>query len=130
MIFADPDARVLAPTRRWDSKGHAGLDDGPFKRANERYDLPKTLELTNRIDDQLAGTVIRNIAAALDLDEIDAVARECVAAEQQVLAFGLASESDYRSVLDDDPRIRFAAFTNSFVKAMLEIPNFAVRFRS
>jgi hypothetical protein len=33
-------------------------------------------------------------------------------------------------VLDDDPRIRLAAFANCFVQPVLQIPDFAVRFGS
>jgi hypothetical protein len=74
--------------------------------------------------------VIGDVAAALDLDEIYAAARQSVAVEQQVLALGLTPERNYRSMLDDDPRIRLATFANRFVQPVLEIPDLAVRFRS
>jgi hypothetical protein len=72
--------------------------------------------------------VVGDVAAALDFDEVDAAARERLAVEQNVLALGFAAKRDDRSVLDENPRIRFATFANRFVQPVLEIPDFAIRF--
>jgi hypothetical protein len=49
--------------------------------------------------------VIRDVAAALDVCDVDAAAREFLAIQQNVLALGLPSERYHRRMFDDDPRI-------------------------
>ena len=74
--------------------------------------------------------MIRNVAAALDFDEVHTARRKHVGAEQNVLALSCTSQRYDRRVFDDDPRIGFATFANRFVQPVLQIPNFAVRLRS
>jgi hypothetical protein len=105
LVRADPNAGVLSPSFRTDVETSAGVDDGPLEGAHERYDLSKTLQPADGIDDDLAWAVIRDIAAALDVCNVDAAARELLAIQQNVLALGLPSERYYRRMFDDDPGI-------------------------
>ncbi len=56
-------------------RAHASIT-ALFERAHQRHDLAKALELADRIDDELARAVVGNVAAALDLDDVDALRGE------------------------------------------------------
>jgi hypothetical protein len=70
--------------------------------------------------------VIRDVAAALDVCDIDAAAREFVAVQQNVLAFGLTSERYHRRMFDDDPRIGTTTVADVGVYTALQFECFAV----
>jgi hypothetical protein len=71
--------------------------------------------------------MVCDIAPTLDLYDVDASLFQESAGQEHVLAFRLASESDHRLVLDQNPCIRFATFAYRFVQRVLQIPNLAVR---
>ena len=73
-LTADPDAR-RAPVRALclDPLGLQRGDDRALHRAQELDDRP---ELHDRIADQLPGPVVGQLAAAIDLDDLDSVVDE------------------------------------------------------
>ena len=56
-------------------------------------------EVEDRVADQLAGAVVGGVAAALDVEQVDAGLFEGFGAEQQVGAVGMAAHGDDRLVL-------------------------------
>ena len=117
---------MLAPSFRTDVETSAGVDDGALEGAHEWYDLSKTLEPADWIDYDLAGTVIRDVAAALDVRDVDAAAREFLAVQQNVLALSLPSESYHRRMFDDDPCIGTTPVADIGVRTALQFECFAV----
>jgi hypothetical protein len=126
LIRADPNAGVLAPSFGADVETSAGVDDGALEGAHERYDFSKTLQPADGIDYDLAGAVVRDVAAALDVCDVDASARDFLAIQQNVLALSLPSERYHRRMFDDDPRIGTAPVADIGVRTALQFECFAV----
>jgi hypothetical protein len=61
----------LAPGSR-DPERREGRNHRAFERRDERHDLTKARQLANRVDDELPRSVVGDVAAALDLDDVDA----------------------------------------------------------
>ncbi len=76
-----------------DAEAEQRADDGVLDRGDQRDDLAKALEPADRVDDDLARAVIRHVAAALDLDDVDAARREQRAREQNVAFLGVAARA-------------------------------------
>jgi hypothetical protein len=74
----DVHPTMLAPSVRDDSKLGQRVDDGPLERRHERHDLPKPLQLQNRIDDDLPRSMKRDVPPTLDVDDVDPKSNELV----------------------------------------------------
>ena len=73
----DVDARRVAPRRRDDSVARDGVDDGVLERLHElarRQRAP--LEIQHDVRHELAGAVIRDLPAAVDLHDGNVAGRE------------------------------------------------------
>ena len=72
-VALDPAARVAVAADRLDAERGARLDhrrlEGPDERPDEE---PRSAEPDDRVGDELAGAVVRDLAAALDADDLDA----------------------------------------------------------
>jgi len=126
-IAADPHAGVFAPARALQAETCARRENGFLELSYQRYDFAKALELHNRIDDDLSRPVIRDIPAALDLKELDALRREGLAREKQAIRLSLTADRDDRIVLDDDPRVALRSGRNVRMQPALQRPDFAER---
>ena len=126
LVAADPHAGMLAPSLRSHAEPRARVDNGGLERANQRHDLAKAFEPPNRINDDLSGAVIRHVAAALDLDEVDAAPRKRVGRKVDVLALRLPSQRDHRRMLHDDPRVGLASLAHAPMQPMLKLPHLAI----
>src|SRR5687768_10265201 len=67
--------------------------------------LPVSLEIENRVADQLPRAMERDVAAALDLEQLHALRREELGGRDQVRGLGGAPEGDHGRVLDEEEDI-------------------------
>src|SRR4029079_3214795 len=71
-VRVDPAARVSVSTSGIDAEGGAGVDhrglEGPHERPQEQA---ATRQRESRVGDELTRTVVRDLAAALDPDDLD-----------------------------------------------------------
>ena len=63
------------------------------------------LEIDDRIADELSGAVERHVAAALDLEQLDAARREQLWRREKILLLRRAAERDDRRMLDEEQHI-------------------------
>ncbi len=81
----------------------AGPDKGGLERPNQRSnEEPPIRQLHDRVCGQLAGTVVRDLAAALGLDQLDPARRQLRGARQHVRWVAVAAERQDRLVLEEE----------------------------
>ena len=103
---AQPDARELArpdvhagrvaPAERLDAPLRQRADDRALDALDQRpHAEPRALEVEQRVDHQLARTVVGHLPAAVDLHDGD------VAGAEQVLGLRVHAEREHRRVLEE-----------------------------
>jgi hypothetical protein len=90
--------------------------------------LPVALEIDDRIANELAGTVKSHISAALDLEQLHALALQKVRRSNQMLLLRRSSECDYRGMLyEKEDVLREGARDTITGDLTLELERFRVR---
>jgi hypothetical protein len=87
-------------------------------------------EVEDGVGDELAGAVIRDVAAAVYFDDVDAALREGVARLKQVGLVGVSAEGEYGGVFDQEEGFRRLACFDRVAAGALRVPNLGVRSRS
>src|ERR1019366_3178623 len=106
LAFGDVHAGSVAATLRRDSKRSCVVDDAFLKRAYQRaHAQARALQVNERIDDELSGPVIGDLATAIDLQHGNVAGRE------QVGAACVHAEREDRRVLEKPDLIRAFAVT-------------------
>ncbi len=82
------------------------------------------LQVDDRIADELARPVIRRLAAAVGLDDLDLRALRQVQLRALVRP---AAERDHRGMLEEDDRVGDRALRHRAGKRTLQVPRFAIR---
>jgi hypothetical protein len=127
LAVLDPHARprdplLRAPAGRDALVGEGG-GDGPLERRDVLHDVP---DADDRIADELAGAVVGDLAAAVDVDDVDALRAVPVLAHAE-LAGGRAPPAGVdRLVLEEQERVRDRAGLARGAQAFLEIVRRAV----
>ncbi len=120
-VFPDVHAPMFGAAAGGDAEAGQGVGDGALELADQRHDLAKPFELDDRIDDDLTRPVIGDVAAALNLADVDAAGREQFARQQHVGGVRFAAQRDDRIVFDDDPGIALAAGGDRRVQGFLQL---------
>jgi hypothetical protein len=105
-----PDAGELADALGGDAEVFAGEDEGFFHEADKVYRAEVWAlfagevapEVEDGVADELAGAVVGDVAAAVDLVDGDAFAGEKVVGGEDVGAGGVAAEGEDRGVFEED----------------------------
>jgi hypothetical protein len=119
LLFGDgaagvgPDTSEFTDALGGDAKVLAGEDEGFFHEADEVdgaemrafFAREVAAEVEDGVTDELAGTVVGDVAAAVDLVDVDAFAGEKVVGGEDVGARGVATEGENRWVLKEDEGI-------------------------
>ena len=88
------DARRIAAAGRFDAVPGAQVDDALFQAAHEiAHAQARAPQIDERVDHELAGSVVGHLAAAVDLDHRDVAGRE------QVFRLGVEPERKHALVL-------------------------------
>ena len=96
-----PAARMAVPARRGDAIRGAGLHERRLERADEwPQEQAALVQRDDRVRDQLAGAVIRDLAAALDADDVDAPALEVRLGRADVRGIAVAPERQHGRMLE------------------------------
>ena len=119
------------PSRRRSdhAERRAGLRPSP-PRALERAGRsrrPRSRQPDDRVGDELARAVVRDLAAALDPDDLDAAACELVGTGEDVAVLGVAAEGQDRGMLEEQQPIADQAVGASRGELLLERPRLAIR---
>jgi len=117
---------MLSALLRLNAKRPHGSNGRILEHRNERYDLTKPLQPHDRIDDDLARSVVGHVAAALDLHDIDPTSSQRLLGNEQIRALSIAAERNNGFVLDNDPSVGIFAARNSCVKFALKCQHFAI----
>src|SRR5437899_12948 len=90
--------------------------------------LTVAFEVDDRIAYELAGAVKGDVAAALDLEQLDALVAQISGRRQHVRALGGASQCDDRRVLDEQEQILVDRAANPRARRLaLERENVGIR---
>ena len=84
LLAIDPDTGEALATLAVDAECREGSHRDLLERADEVHDVALTGEPDQRVDDQLTGTVVGDVAATVHRDDIDAGALEIACVEQHV----------------------------------------------
>jgi len=83
------------------------------------------VQIEDRIADELSGTVVRYIPAAVRVDDLDARGFDHRLVAQQVIVTATAPDRDHRLMLGQDQRVIRAAH-HGLMHFLLQLPDFAV----
>ena len=127
-VRVGPAARVAVTSSCLDAEcrtrpAHRGLEGADVGTEQER----PVGEPEDRVRDELAGAVVRDLAAALDAQQLDAAGFEVGRRGEHVRRLGLASEREHRRVLQEEQLVPDAALGAGGREALLEVPRVAVR---
>ncbi len=109
-----PDAGEFADALRHHAEVAAGADQHLFQQANiiDRAEVwaffsgKIAAQIDDGIADQLTGTVVGYVAAAIDLVQLDSALREQFVAGQNVGAMGVAAKREDRRMLQEKQACR------------------------
>jgi hypothetical protein len=122
----EPDAGQTLDPRRGDPKGADGPDQGFLEVTAVALDVPPVpVQIEDRVADELPGPVVRRLAAAIGLDDVDVGSGRHV----QLVVSGPPAEGDHRRMLDQDHRVGDRALGNRAGQRALQLPRLAVRDR-
>lgn len=110
-FIGDPDAGVCLVARGGECEIGEGADEDFFNRRDEGADGEFAGgDIDNEVTDDLAGAVIRNASAAIDVHDINPRPRDGVKRRFPVVATILATDRKDRWMFADDERVgNFAA---------------------
>ena len=105
-----PDAGATFDALRGDAEVVGGADEDVFKEADvvDRAEMGAALagevaaEVEDGIADELAGAVVGDVAAAVDLVDFDAFGRQEFVGGEDVAALGVAAEGEDGWMLEED----------------------------
>ena len=108
-----PDAGEFADALRGHAEVFAGEDEGLFHQADEvdgaevraAFAGQVAAEIEDGVADELAGAVVGDVAAAVDLVDLDAAAGKELVGGEDVGAGGVAAEGEDRRVLEEEERV-------------------------
>src|SRR5207244_4180002 len=92
----------------------AGTDDDFFHLAHELDWIKRlvsavaageSVEIEDRVGDELSRPVIRNITATVDLEQLNLAALQLFLRQQNVFNFGVAAERDHRRMLEQQEHV-------------------------
>ena len=102
--IADPDTGGTFFAADGDCVGGAGVDDGLFEESHVGVEAEvEKIEIEDGVADDLAGTVVGDVAAAVGFGDFDTGAGEHVGRGEQVGAgFGAAADGDDGGMLNEE----------------------------
>ena len=102
----DPAAGMPVPAAGHDAVRRAGLGHGGLQGTHERPEQdPAIGQADDRVGDQLAGSVIGDLSAPLDADELDAARGELGLRGAHEAWVGLPAERQDRRMLQEQERV-------------------------
>jgi hypothetical protein len=123
----NPHARASRNAEGTDAEAGSSLNHGLLELPHVPHNVtPNSVEVENGIADDLAGTVIGDIAAAIGRMKFDAVLAQKVLGNAQVLAFAVAAESNDVGMFAKEQEIGGRADFARSNQALLERRGFAV----
>src|SRR5205823_3211163 len=97
----DPAARMAVTAVGGNAQLRAGRDHRLLERGHERaYEEGPVAEPQDRIGDELAGAVVRDLAAPLDPDDLDPAPPQLARAREDMALVGLPAERQDGIVLE------------------------------
>ena len=118
---------MCTPTLGCNAIACAGSNRCFFELTHQRNDFAKARKPHDRIDDDLTRTVIRHIASAFDLVNLDAGREQRFTRHEQAVRLALTADRDDGIVFDGDPDVMFAARGDIGVQRALQRPCLRVR---
>ncbi len=117
-----PAARVAVASGCFHAECRAGLDHGSLERPHEWLDeQAASMDVDDRIGDELARPVVGHLATPLDPDDLDAAGGELCRCRQDMAPLGVSPQSQDRGVLQQEQLIRNST-GNAFVdEVVLEL---------
>src|SRR5579883_1567476 len=122
-----PDAGASGDALRGDGEVSQGADEGFFEEADvvDGADAAvvqgETAQVEDGVADELAGSVVGDVAAAVDLMDFDAaIGKEFVAGED-VGAGGVASQGEYGWVFEQEEGVADAVFVARLDELLLDV---------
>ena len=104
---ADPNAGEALTAGGLDVGFGEGIDDHLFECADVGNDVALPIaEVEDGVDDELAGAVVGDIAAAVGVDELDARLREELFGGEEVFAMTVAAHGDDVRVFEEEKLVR------------------------
>ena len=127
-VGVDPAAGVAVAAGGFDTVSGAGRDERRLQRTDERAEQQLAIgETDDGIRDQLAGAVVRDLAAALDAEDLDTACGELGRCREDVRLVRLASEREDRGVLEEEELVGDRAARAGGRQPFLQIPGISVR---
>ena len=124
---SNPHARASRNAESANAEAGSSLNHGLLELAHVPHDVtPNSVQVENGIADDLAGTVIGDIAAAIGRVKFDAVLAQKVLGNAQVLAFAVAAEGNDVGMFAKEQEIGGRADFARSNEALLERRGFAV----
>src|SRR2546426_9036661 len=120
LLAADPDAALGALPRRVDPEVRTRSEEDLLEVRHEPLHLEPVRELQDWIADELAGPVIRRLAAPFDLEDLEP-------GVEDVLTRPASAQRRDRIVLDEDQAIRDLVLRPTIDEGLLELPHLPIR---
>ena len=128
-----PDAGETADAAGTDAEDAAETDEGLFHEADEvdraeaaAVGVAEAAQIEDGVADELAGAVIGDVAAAVDLVEGDAAAGQQFVGGEDVGAVGVAAEGEHRRMLEQQQDVVDAALEAQLDELRLEAKSLVV----
>ncbi len=128
-----PDAGEFWDAASRDAEADAEADEGFFHGANEidwthavAAGIAEAAEVEDGIADQLAGTVVGNVAATVDLVDGNAAAGQQFVRSKDVGAIGVATEGEDGGVFEQEEGVADAAGAACFNELLLQAQSLGV----
>jgi hypothetical protein len=84
------------------------------------------MQIDNRVSHQLAGAVVGNVAAAVDIVDRDTTFQQLLRREEDVVAAAPAAEGEGVRMLEEQQNIRDSIATSRLGELPLQSPGFVV----
>src|SRR5439155_2315669 len=127
LAVADPDAGIARQPARLNAEVGEGVDQANLEVAQVEADVRCGAQIEDRIADQLAGTVIGDVAAAIDLEARDAARRKFRLVEKDVVAGATPADGVGVRMLEQNQRVGDQAGAALVCYSSLEVPGFLIR---
>jgi hypothetical protein len=111
-----------------DTASGTGRDHRRFERPDEWPDEEApSRQAEDRIGDELAGAVIRDLTATLDPQDLNAASRQFIGRRQNVALIGLAAQRQDGGMLEEEQAVASGLVGSGGGQLLLERPRLAVR---